>query len=329
MPLTDMSTNEARNYRPDVPEPEGFDAFWTQTLDEHAGMDLDVRAVPFDNRQALVNTWDLSFAGHGGTRVQAWMHAPAGASGPLPAVIEYKGYSSGRGVPIGSVFAAAGYVHVIMDPRGQGWAKASLTENGEDTWSGSGAPGFMTPSLTDPRGHYYRRLFTDAFRCLQAVRGMDLVDPTRVAVLGHSQGGGQALAVSGLAAMRGIALAASFVDVPFPCHVRRGCDIATEGPFLEVVTYLRTHPWLCGPAFRTLGHFDGLHFARRARNRTVFSVAMMDPVVPPSTVWAAYNAWGDGMVADKRINVYPFAEHPAGEDVQRWNQLGVMAELFG
>ena len=55
---------------------------------------------------------------------------------------------------------------------------------------------------------------------------------------------------------------------------------------------------------------------------------MMDLAVPPSSVWAAYNAWGDGMVADKHIAVYPFAGHAAGEDVQRWNQLGVLAQLF-
>ncbi|GAE71746.1 esterase [Cutibacterium acnes JCM 18916] len=99
----------------------------------------------------------------------------------------------------------------------------------------------MTQSLSDPHGHYYRRLFTDAFRCLQAAREMELVDPTRIAVLGHSQGGGQAIAVCALAAMRGIKLAGAFVDVPFLCHIRRSCDIATDGPYLEVVRYLAAH----------------------------------------------------------------------------------------
>jgi len=157
---------------------------------------------------------------------------------------------------------------------------------------------------------------------------MELVDSTRLAVLGHSQGGGRAIAVCALAAMRGIKLAGAFVDVPFLCHIRRSCDIATDGPYLEVVRYLAAHPLLCGRAFQTLGYIDGRHFARRARTSTWFSVAMMDQAVPPSSVWAAYNAWGDGMVADKHIAVYPFAGHAAGEDVQRWNQLGVLAQLF-
>ena len=328
MPLTDMGIDEARNYRPVVPEPDGFDSFWTETLDEHADVPLDLTAAPFDNRQALIDTWDLSWAGYHGSRVSGWLHAPAGANGPLPLVIEYLGYSGSRGVPIGSAFAAAGYAHIVVDPRGQGWGHPALTENSPDVHEGSGAPGFMTQSLSDPHGHYYRRLFTDAFRCLQTAREMEIVDPTRIVVHGHSQGAGQTIAVCGLAAMRGIKLAGAFVDAPFLCHMRRSCDIATAGPYLEVVKYLAAHPSLCGKAFQTLGYFDGLHFARRARTATWFSVAMMDQLVPPSSVWAAYNAWGDGMVADKQIAVYPFAGHSAGEDVQRWNQLGVLALLL-
>ncbi|MDO4412753.1 alpha/beta fold hydrolase [Cutibacterium sp.] len=328
MPLTDMSIDEARNYRPNVPEPEGFDAFWAETLDEHAGIPVDLTAEPFENHQTLVDTWDLSWAGYQGSRVDGWLHAPAGAKGPLPLVIEFIGYGASRGVPIGSAFAAAGYAHIVVDPRGQGSGHPALTENCPDINEGSGAPGCMTQSLSDPHGHYYRRLFTDDFRCLEASRQLDLVDPDRIVVLGHSQGGGQAIAMSGLAAMRGVKLAGAFVDAPYLCHMRRSCDVAMAGPYLEVVQYLAAHPPLYERAFETLGYFDGLHFARRARIATWFSVAMMDQVVPPSSVWAAYNAWGNGEVTDKHIDIYPFAGHKAGEDFQLWNQLVVMEQLF-
>ena len=72
MPLTDMGIDEARNYHPVVPEPEGFDSFWAETLDEHASIPLDLTATPFDNRQALIDTWDLSWAGYHGSRVSGW-----------------------------------------------------------------------------------------------------------------------------------------------------------------------------------------------------------------------------------------------------------------
>ena len=151
MPLTDLGIDEARTYRPNVPEPDGFDSFWAETLDEYSGVPQDLTAVPFDNRQALIDTWDLSWAGYHNSRVSGWLHAPAAVNGPLPLVIEYLGYSSSRGVPIGSVFAAAGYAHIVVDPRGQGWGHPTLTENCPDVHDGSGAVSYTHLTLPTNR----------------------------------------------------------------------------------------------------------------------------------------------------------------------------------
>lgn len=43
--------------------------FWAETLDEYSGVPQDLTAVPFDNRQALIDTWDLSWAGYHNSRV--------------------------------------------------------------------------------------------------------------------------------------------------------------------------------------------------------------------------------------------------------------------
>lgn len=34
MPLTDLSLADCREYRPELPVPDGFDAFWSSTLSE-------------------------------------------------------------------------------------------------------------------------------------------------------------------------------------------------------------------------------------------------------------------------------------------------------
>ena len=34
VPLTDLGLDDLTRYRPDLPEPDGFDAFWTETLDD-------------------------------------------------------------------------------------------------------------------------------------------------------------------------------------------------------------------------------------------------------------------------------------------------------
>ncbi len=123
MALTDLTLAELEAYRPDVYEPPDFDAFWTRTLAEAQAFDPGFVEQPVDNKLALIDTYDLTFAGYGGAPVRAWLHVPAGADGPLPAVVQFLGYSGGRGFPFRRTqWAQAGYAHLVMDTRGQGWA---------------------------------------------------------------------------------------------------------------------------------------------------------------------------------------------------------------
>ena len=68
---------------------------------------------------------------------------------------------------------------------------------------------------------------------------------------------------------------------------------------------------------RTLSYFDGAVLARRATAPALFSVGLMDQTCPPSTVYAAYNAWAG---ADKRIVEYPFNDHEGGQALPRPRQ---------
>jgi cephalosporin-C deacetylase len=140
-----------------------------------------------------------------------------------------------------------------------------------------------------------------------------------VAVSGGSQGGGLALATAGLC---GDAVAAALIDVPFLCHFRRAAQIASAGPYPELEAYLGQRQ-LADPetAFGTLDYFDGLHFAPRAVAPALFSVGLMDPVCPPSTVFAACHRYG----GDAEITVWPFGDHGGGRTAQLERQLGWLA----
>ena len=54
--------------------------------------------------------------------------------------------------------------------------------------------------------------------------------------------------------------------------------------------------------FKTLSYFDGVNFAARAHAPALFSVALMDAVCPPATVFAAYNAYTMEMIAKRRAD---------------------------
>jgi cephalosporin-C deacetylase len=322
VPHFDLPLEELRRYRPDVAVPDDLDGFWKETLAAARGHELAARFTPVDTGLVVVETYDVAFAGYGGTPVKGWLHLPAQRTGPLPAVVEYVGYGGGRGLPHERLFwAAAGYAYLIMDTRGQGsaWSVGDTPDTGG---AGPAHPGYLTRGILDPEAYYYRRVFTDAARAVEAVRGHPAVDPGRVAVAGRSQGGAIAIAVSGLVDD----LRAVLPDVPFLSDVRRAVSIVDTMPYQELVTYLKVHRDHVERAFRTLSYFDGTVLGRRATAPALFSVGLMDQVCPPSTVFAAYHHYAG---PDKDIVVYPYNEHEGGEGFQQVAQLRWLATRLG
>lgn len=320
MPLFDLPLAELRSYRPELDEPADLDAFWERTLTEARSHDLALRVEPVETGLRLVEVHDVTFAGFGGQPVKAWLTRPAGTRETLPVVVEYLGYGGGRGLPHERLrWAAAGYAHLLMDTRGQGSTWGSGGHTPDDGASGPATPGVMTRGILDPEQHYYRRLYTDAVRAVDAARALPDVDPARVAVTGISQGGGVTLAVAGLVPD----VVAAMPDVPFLCDFRRATAITAEYPYGEVVRYLSVHREHVDAAFRTLSYLDGVHLARRARADALFSVALMDTTCPPSTVYAAYNhyAGASGATPATEIVEYPFNQHEGGQAYQEARQL--------
>jgi cephalosporin-C deacetylase len=306
VPQSDMPIAALRAYTPALDVPEDFDAFWAATLAEARTHDLAVSCNQIDTGLTVIDTFDVAYAGYGGSPVRAWLHLPAGRSEPLPVIVEYIGYGGGRGLPHERfLFAAAGFGHLIMDTRGQG-STWSVGETPDPDANGAPFhPGFMTRGILDPETYYYRRVFTDAVRAIEAVRTMDAVDGSRIAVTGGSQGGGISLAVAGLAPE----LAGVMPDVPFLSDFPRAITFADSDPYGEIVRYLKVHRDHVDRVHATLSYFDVANLGRRASAPALFSVGLMDLICPPSTVYAAYNHYA----GPKEIREYPFNDHEGGQ----------------
>ncbi|WP_159797218.1 acetylxylan esterase [Puerhibacterium puerhi] len=323
----DMPREQLEAYAPTVAEPSDFDDFWLRTVAEAraAGGAPVLERVDAGLSELVVD--DVTFPGFGGHPIKAWLVRPARhdveRDGPLPAVVQLLGYGGGRGLPHEHLgLAAAGFAHLVMDTRGQGSGWGSGGDTPDPVGHGPASPGFMTRGVLDPHEHYYRRFFTDGVRAVDAVRSVPGVDPARVAVTGGSQGGGGTIAVAALLSMAGDPVAAALPDVPFLCHFRRAVEITDGFPYGEITKYLSVHREHEDAVWRTFSYLDGVTFAQRATAPALFSVALMDTICPPSTVYAAFNRWGEraGGV-EKRIDVYPYNNHEGGQEYRFAPQL--------
>ncbi len=320
--LFDLPLDQLETYRPPRSEPGDFDAFWAATLAEARAYPLEATFAPVDAGLRLIEVEDVTFRGYAGQPIRGWFLRPRGADGPRPCVVEFIGYGGGRGHPHDwLLFAAAGYAHFVMDTRGQGsvWRRGD-TADPEPDGGNPQLPGFMTRGVLSPQTYYYRRVFTDAVRAIEAARSHPAVDGTRVAVNGGSQGGGIALAVAGLVGD----LAAALIDVPFLCHFRRATTITDADPYGEIVRFCKVHRDKVATVFNTLDTFDGVNFAARANAPALFSVGLMDDVCPPSTVFAAYNHYA----GPKGMRVWPFNRHEGGEGFQTEEKLKFLASIW-
>ena len=314
MPRYDLEDQELVNYRTAVTPPADLADFWARTIAEARAVAWEPKVEEIKCGLRVIDVFDVTFSGFGGEPIKAWLHMPAGSDGDLPIVVRYCGYECGRGLPHQvSPWPLAGYACLSMDARGQGSGWGLVGDTPDSGTFGPSGPGLMTHGILDPETYYFRRLFTDAVLAIDAARQLKGVAANAIAVTGTSQGGGMTLAVAGLVG----GLTAAMPDVPFLSDVPRGMALSDHGPYLELVRYLATHRQDEPRVMKVLAYFDASVLAQTANAAALFSVALMDRWCPPSTVYAAFNAYP----GPKEIRTYPYNDHEGGQFHHEAEQL--------
>jgi cephalosporin-C deacetylase len=316
--FVDLPLEELREYRPEVAEPDDFDAFWAERVAEGRALGGEPSFDRVQTPLRYAEVLDVTFPGHAGDPVKGWLLIPRDLEPGRPLVVEYVGYGGGRGHPLDWLpLVGAGHPHFVMDTRGQGggWRGADTPDPGDA--GAPSTPGFMTRGIADPRTYYYTRLYVDAVRAVDAVRTHPVAEGRPLATAGASQGGALARA----AAAHAGDVAAALPDVPFLAHLRRAVQITDAKPFGELIDYGSVHPDRVEHVFATLAYIDAVNHARRATARALFSVGLIDEITPASTVFAAYNHYA----GPKQIAVYPFNGHDGGGTRHRLAQLAFLA----
>jgi cephalosporin-C deacetylase len=314
--LDPMAVAEMASYGLQLVGAPDVDEFWQRALGIGVSTEPPV-LQHYPSAVRSIDVHDLTFAGFDDHPIRGWVLSPRGADigdRKLPCVVEFIGYGGGRGLPHDWLYwSACGFVHVVMDTRGQGssWRRGDTPDRG--AVGTPQVPGFLTAGLPNADDLYYRRLFVDAVRAVDAAKAIPYVDVDAVTVTGHSQGGALALAV---AVLRDD-IFATMPDVPFLCDIRRAADIATVKPFTELAEWLATHRAEADDALAALDHVDVALLAPKASAPAYFSVAMRDEICPPSTVYAAFNRYGG---VEKEITAYAWNNHEGGQSFHQARQ---------
>ena len=290
-----------------VRKPADFDAFWEDVMAQAAAIPLAPEVVPAPLRSTPeIDVYEVHYNSLDHVRIAGWYCVPKDRPRPLPAILQVPGYLMEP--PIPKNWGKKGYAAFSAAPRGKLRSHHQFNP---------GYPGLLTYSIVDRNTYTYRGFYTDACRAIDFLLTRDEVDPERIGVTGHSQGGG--LTVS-TAALRPQVRAAS-AGAPYLCGFMDSADLTHTYPYQEITNYLRLHPDQRRAVEDTVSYFDGVNLADRIRCPIIVSVGLQDNVCPPETGYDLFRAISS---SDKQI--YPYDGH--GHDAGQFTHAAIIDAFF-
>lgn len=296
----------------DVPQTKrpDFAAFWSEAIQRCATVPLNVTGC------ADAEVRDLTFDGLDGTPVHAWLLLPPETKDrKVPVLINCHGANRSRGKPLNfSAWLEAGCAVISPDFRLQRGNTGSVT-----TFDDDGKSGWWTLNLNDLMHSYLYCVWTDFLRAVRLARETPEIDTQRIAVSGHSQGGGVAL---GLAALdRSVALC--MADVPSSCWMEPRIT-GRSGGGAGIADYLAAFPERADAVYRNISYFDNINLAPDVTCPVLVSCGLQDEICPPECAYAAYNK----ISSVKEMVVYPHAGHEGGGAEHQLRKLEFMKRFF-
>ncbi len=263
---------------PSLPVPSDFDDFWTEELELARSLPVESQTSP--RRMGDMEILDVAIRMPDRRDAHAWLLRPRGP-GPFPAVVRFHG-SGVYPVPAtnGLDWAERGVMVLSVNPH-------AIPNDREREFYESLRLGPLADYRTQGRNNrktvYFREMFLRAARAADYVAGHPDWDGANLIAEGHSQGGGQAIALAGLHGQ----VSALVASHPTHCdHAGIVADRVAGWPKIVEV-----HDGVPDPdQLQAARYIDAVNFAARVRCPSLFCVGFMDDLCPPTGVYAAYNA---------------------------------------
>jgi cephalosporin-C deacetylase-like acetyl esterase len=261
---------------------------------------------PHGHKTEEVEAAKVSFAGAQGRRVYAWLAKPAG-KGPFPAMLVLPGAGFGAR-PIPLEHARHGYIALDIQVHGQD----------VDQEEYPAIPGYYDHFVYEPiQAHYFSHVYLNALQAVSYLASRPDVDQKQIVVAGGSQGGRLSIVVACLdhriaAAVPAITHNANVVYTQWATASNLAGD---DGTKLELPPAPADTP-----EQKCLPYYDVINFAPEIRCPMLMNAGLIDPVSPPTGVFAVYQRLG---TRDKTLVPLPGMGHDWSAEFDRraWRWL--------
>jgi cephalosporin-C deacetylase-like acetyl esterase len=294
---------------PSLPAPDDFDAFWSAQKKTLAAIPLEPVLTPVPlpaASDANLEAFDVTVATvETEPPVSGYLALPKNAAAKsLPAVLWVHG-AGVRGSSLPAALAGARDGFLSMDINAHGLPNGRPEEYYKGVANGD-LKTYRTDGNTSRETVYFRGMFVRLQRALDFLASRPEWNGRVLAVVGHSQGGYQALVAGGLDPR------VTFIGsgVPAGCdHTGMKADRISGWPKLVAMTASGAPNAASLEASR---YVDAVNFAARCRAEAIVSVGFIDRTCPPTSVYAAYNA----LKGPKTMLPRPSMGHTAPEDIK-------------
>ncbi|HEY2589326.1 MAG TPA: acetylxylan esterase [Tepidisphaeraceae bacterium] len=301
---------------PSLPAPDDFDAFWARQKARLAAVPIAPTLTPVASGAEGVESFDVQIPCIPPRPVSGYFSRPRGAAPKsLPAMLQVHA----AGV-LSSVLSAtvnrAKHLHVLaMDINAHGIPNGQPQSFYDDLAKGE-LKDYPHFGAGDRETCYFLGMFLRMQRAIDFLTSQPEWDGRILIVTGSSQGGGQAIAAAGVDPRVTLITA----NVPALCdHTGRVVGRIAGWPKLVPPSGAGTTE----KALQAARYFDCMNFATRAKAQAVFSVGFIDPVAPPTSIYAMYNNYA----GKKQIIPGPLEGHATWKAFEQASDAAILNQL--
>lgn len=291
---------------PSLPVPDDFDAFWADQKKKLREMPLEPELTPVEQSNSDIACFDVQIPCLGGGPVSGYFGLPKRAEEKsLPAILWVHG-AGVRSSSLGNAVKGATSDMLSMDINAHGIPNGKPAKFYKDLSAGR-LNNYRHAGRDSRETVYFRGMFLRLVRALDFLTSRPEWDGEHLIVIGHSQGGGQALASGGLDPR--VTLIAT--GVPAICdHSGRAAGRINGWPKLVPLGEDgKPEP----KSLQASRYVDAVNFASRCQAEAIMSVGFIDSVCPPSSCYAAYNC----LQGPKQIITVPLMGHAAPAEIHK------------